>query len=61
MMFIVCARMAIIFYCLGMLDVLGVINTQSSDLERETWKDWIWEQYICRRSHFVLSRFDSDS
>ncbi|KAI0694847.1 terpenoid cyclases/Protein prenyltransferase [Earliella scabrosa] len=40
------SKMAIIFYCLGMLDILGVINTQSSDLERETWKDWIWEQYI---------------
>ncbi|KAI0770607.1 terpenoid cyclases/Protein prenyltransferase [Fomes fomentarius] len=40
------SRIALAFYCLGTLDILGTMNSQSSELDRETWKDWLWEQYI---------------
>ena len=41
------SRIAVIFYCLGSLDILDTLGSQSSELERETWRDWLWEQQIC--------------
>ncbi|KAI0655560.1 terpenoid cyclases/Protein prenyltransferase [Cubamyces menziesii] len=40
------SRIAVIFYCLGSLDILDTLGSQSSELERETWRDWLWEQQI---------------
>ncbi|KAI0754575.1 terpenoid cyclases/Protein prenyltransferase [Daedaleopsis nitida] len=40
------SRIALIFYCLGALDILGAIESQSSEIDRETWRDWLWEQHI---------------
>ena len=40
-------RTAIIFYCLGALDILETIDTQTTELDRQTWKEWLWEQQIC--------------
>ncbi|KAI0373782.1 terpenoid cyclases/Protein prenyltransferase [Pilatotrama ljubarskyi] len=40
------SRIALVFYCLGALDILGLLATQTSDLERETWRSWLWEQQI---------------
>ena len=39
-------RMAIAFYCLGTLDVTGVAERQISPTDRESWKEWIWDQYV---------------
>ncbi|KAJ7862322.1 terpenoid cyclases/Protein prenyltransferase [Mycena leptocephala] len=42
-------RMAIVFYCIGTLDLLGVLQDQISELERTSWQNWIWEQYAAGR------------
>ncbi len=36
-----------IFYCMGTLDVLASWDSQSKEHDRETWRDWLWEQQIC--------------
>ncbi len=46
-------RIAVVFYCLGTLDILGHLEKQSNDLDRETWRSWLWEQQICS-SHSLL-------
>ncbi|KZT67125.1 terpenoid cyclases/Protein prenyltransferase [Daedalea quercina L-15889] len=38
------SRLAIIFYCLGTLDLLGVLGTKILEAQRARWRDWIWEQ-----------------
>ncbi|KAJ7252752.1 terpenoid cyclases/protein prenyltransferase alpha-alpha toroid [Mycena haematopus] len=38
------ARLALGFYCLGVLDLLGAIQTKTSEADRGSWRDWIWEQ-----------------
>ncbi|KAI9069323.1 terpenoid cyclases/Protein prenyltransferase [Trametes sanguinea] len=40
------SRIAVIFYCLGTLDILNQLATQSSEEEREDWRTWLWEQQI---------------
>ncbi|KAJ6493585.1 terpenoid cyclases/protein prenyltransferase alpha-alpha toroid [Mycena vitilis] len=37
-------RMAIAFYCIGALDLLGAVQTKTSETDRTLWKEWIWEQ-----------------
>ncbi|KAH7872277.1 terpenoid cyclases/protein prenyltransferase alpha-alpha toroid [Lentinula edodes] len=37
-------RMAIAFYCLGSLDLLKMLQDKTSQTDRESWKEWIWEQ-----------------
>ena len=49
---------AVTFYCLGTLDILNAIESQSSELDRETWRDWLWEQHICR---LISSRASADA
>ena len=34
----------LVFYCLGSLDLLGLLREKSTETERETWRQWIWEQ-----------------
>ncbi|KAF7365623.1 Terpenoid cyclases/Protein prenyltransferase [Mycena venus] len=43
------SRMAIVFYCIGTLDLLGVLQDQTSETERASWRNWIWEQYAIGR------------
>ncbi|KAJ7626591.1 terpenoid cyclases/protein prenyltransferase alpha-alpha toroid [Mycena polygramma] len=43
------SRMAIVFYCVGTLDVLGVLHDETSEMERASWRNWIWEQYAVGR------------
>ncbi|KAJ7644650.1 terpenoid cyclases/protein prenyltransferase alpha-alpha toroid [Roridomyces roridus] len=43
------SRMAIVFYCVGSLDVLGVLQTETSETDRTSWRTWIWEQYVAGR------------
>ncbi|GJE97644.1 terpenoid cyclase/Protein prenyltransferase [Phanerochaete sordida] len=40
------SRVAIGFYCLGSLDLLGLLETKTKPEERESWAAWIWEQQI---------------
>ncbi|KAJ3998832.1 terpenoid cyclases/protein prenyltransferase alpha-alpha toroid [Lentinula boryana] len=37
-------RMAIAFYCLGSLDLLKMVQERTSETDRESWREWIWEQ-----------------
>ncbi|KAJ7162927.1 terpenoid cyclases/protein prenyltransferase alpha-alpha toroid [Mycena filopes] len=39
------SRMAIVFYCLGTLDLLGALRDEITDAERLSYRDWIWDQY----------------
>jgi hypothetical protein len=36
--------MAIGFYSLGTLDLLGTVDTATNEADRESWKEWIWDQ-----------------
>ncbi|KAK7012247.1 terpenoid cyclases/Protein prenyltransferase [Favolaschia claudopus] len=38
------SRLALIFYCLGSLDLLGAVQAKTTERERISWKEWIWEQ-----------------
>ncbi|KAJ3762747.1 terpenoid cyclases/protein prenyltransferase alpha-alpha toroid [Lentinula raphanica] len=39
-------RMAVAFYCLGSLDLLNMVQVKTSETDRESWREWIWEQQI---------------
>ncbi|KAJ6477181.1 terpenoid cyclases/protein prenyltransferase alpha-alpha toroid [Mycena vitilis] len=43
------SRMAIVFYCVGTLDVLGALRDETSEIQRASWRNWIWEQYAVGR------------
>lgn len=54
------SRLALAFYCIGSLDLLGVLCEGTTETDRESWREWIWEQQTsscdllsgyCRRSH----------
>ncbi|KAJ7155455.1 terpenoid cyclases/protein prenyltransferase alpha-alpha toroid [Mycena crocata] len=38
------SRLALGFYCIGALELLGVLQTKTSETDRALWKEWIWEQ-----------------
>ncbi|KIK69925.1 hypothetical protein GYMLUDRAFT_531265 [Collybiopsis luxurians FD-317 M1] len=38
------ARMAIAFYCIGSLDLLKMLQIKTTEYERESWREWIWQQ-----------------
>jgi geranylgeranyl transferase type-1 subunit beta len=38
-------RLALGFYCIGSLDLLGLLTVESSQTDRDLWRQWIWEQY----------------
>jgi len=38
-------RLAVGFYCIGSLDLLGLLQSKTSEFDRESWREWIWEQY----------------
>ncbi|KAL5519823.1 hypothetical protein ACEPAG_1483 [Sanghuangporus baumii] len=42
------SRMAIGFYCLGALDILGLLETKVKEADREAWRVWIWAQQVRR-------------
>jgi hypothetical protein len=37
--------MAVGFYCLGSLDLMGLLQSKTSEVDRESYTEWIWEQY----------------
>lgn len=47
-------RLALAFYCIGSLDLLGVLEDQISAKDRQLWQEWLWQQYA-RRAHLILS------
>ncbi|KAI0629999.1 terpenoid cyclases/Protein prenyltransferase [Trametes polyzona] len=40
------SRIALVFYCLGSLDILQLLDSKTSELDRENWRSWLWEQQI---------------
>ncbi|PCH40384.1 terpenoid cyclases/Protein prenyltransferase [Wolfiporia cocos MD-104 SS10] len=38
------SRVAVIFYSLGTLDLLGAFESKTTAAERESWRKWLWEQ-----------------
>jgi hypothetical protein len=42
--------MAVVFYCLGTLDVTGLAEQKISPTDRSSWKEWIWDQYVGEKS-----------
>ncbi|CAK5273999.1 unnamed protein product [Mycena citricolor] len=40
------SRMAVGFYCIGALDLLGLLEKKTTPTDRRLWKEWIWEQQI---------------
>jgi hypothetical protein len=48
-------RLALAFYCIGSLDLLGVIEEQIPASDRQLWREWLWQQQA-RRSTFHLPR-----
>ncbi|OCH90435.1 terpenoid cyclases/Protein prenyltransferase [Obba rivulosa] len=38
------SRIAVIFYCLGAMDLLGTLSAKTSETDRQKWRDWFWEQ-----------------
>ena len=40
--------MAVGFYCLNALDLLGLLDTKVKESDREAWRAWIWAQQVKR-------------
>jgi geranylgeranyl transferase type-1 subunit beta len=38
------SKLAFGFYCLGSLDLLDLLKDKTSELDRQMWREWIWEQ-----------------
>ncbi|KAK0222201.1 terpenoid cyclases/protein prenyltransferase alpha-alpha toroid [Armillaria fumosa] len=38
------STMAVVFYCIGSLDLLGMLQEKTSETVRQSWCDWVWEQ-----------------
>ncbi|TRM62135.1 terpenoid cyclases/protein prenyltransferase alpha-alpha toroid [Schizophyllum amplum] len=54
------SKLAIAYYCLGTLDLLGLLQTKTSERDRDAWRGWLWEQQThgahgtgFRPSHFM--------
>lgn len=43
-------RVAVGFYCLGALDLVGLLDQKVSEADREAWRNWIWAQQVSRPS-----------
>lgn len=41
------SRVGLVFYCLGSMDLLGALENES-DFNRESWKEWLWDQQQTR-------------
>lgn len=41
-------RVAVGFYCLGALDLIGLLDKKVSEADREAWRNWIWAQQVSR-------------
>ncbi|KAJ7760507.1 terpenoid cyclases/protein prenyltransferase alpha-alpha toroid [Mycena metata] len=38
------SRLALGFYCIGTLDLLRVVQSKTTETDRNSWREWIWEQ-----------------
>lgn len=54
-----CIRLAIGFYCIGALELLELFQSKTSEGDRSSWREWIWEQqtrrYLVRSKRFLES------
>ncbi|KIM43086.1 hypothetical protein M413DRAFT_443899 [Hebeloma cylindrosporum] len=62
------SRLALSFYCIGSLDLLGVLEEQVSVKDRKSWAQWLWEQHArgkygsgFRPSPFMTAKHLSES
>ncbi|KAG8799652.1 hypothetical protein FRC17_007073, partial [Serendipita sp. 399] len=39
-------RLVIAFYCLATLDILGCLESATTEHERAEWRKWLWDQQI---------------
>jgi len=44
-------RLVVGFYCIGSLDLLGLLYERTNSADREVWRSWIWEQYTSTISY----------
>ncbi|KAF8636017.1 hypothetical protein AX15_000177 [Amanita polypyramis BW_CC] len=42
-------RVVVAFYCIGSLDLLGILYDKTRDTDRKMWRVWIWDLYIIGR------------
>ena len=52
------SRLALAFYCIGSLDLLGVIEEQIPASERQLWREWLWQQQARRLTPAYLPHTD---
>ncbi|KAG5338438.1 hypothetical protein C0989_007286 [Termitomyces sp. Mn162] len=38
------SKMALAFYCIGSLDLLGLFHEKTKEQDRASWREWIWQQ-----------------
>ncbi|KAG5731879.1 Geranylgeranyl transferase type-1 subunit beta, partial [Termitomyces sp. T112] len=38
------SKMALAFYCIGSLDLLGLFHEKTKEHDRASWREWIWQQ-----------------
>ena len=51
------------FYILAGLDLMGILNEKLSQVDRDAWRDWIWDQQISAFPHrhiFHKANFESN-
>ena len=41
------------FYCLGAMDLLGILDEQTKETDRDGWREWIWSQQLCSYVQFL--------
>lgn len=49
------ARMTLAYFCLSALDLLGQLDTVTTEKEREEYIDWIYSQQLCEWSDSYTS------
>ncbi|CAA7261529.1 unnamed protein product [Cyclocybe aegerita] len=61
------SRLALAFYCIGSLDLLGVLEDSVPVTDRELWRAWLWEQQAAgkhgtgfRPSSFMTAQVPSE-
>ncbi|KAG6888407.1 hypothetical protein C0995_008411 [Termitomyces sp. Mi166 len=43
------SKMAVVFYCIGSLDLLGLFHDKTNERDRASWREWIWQQQTSGR------------
>ena len=59
--FLLYTRLALAFYCIGSLDLLGVIEEEISASDRQLWREWLWQQQARRSNPFRIRHVSLDT